>query len=151
MSTIASIEFARQADNLSPDRQTRSRVVAAAVAAAISRVLPIPSFEAEDPAGHYRLNVSSTANQLLSCINEQVVFDIQFAEPFLRQLWIMRHSAAYPSTKVLDARQFGFFDTIFGVGIYVDDTTHAFLNEHKDSILNLMSVANAVVEEAKNG
>lgn len=151
MTTINSIEFSRQADSLAPDRQTRARVIAAAVSTAISRVLPMPSFEVEDVVGHYRISVSSAANALLSSINEAVVFDILAAEPFVRQLWIMRYSAAYPSSKTLIARQYGFFDTIFGVGLYVDETNHAFLNEHKDAILNLAIVAETMVKEAQNG
>lgn len=148
---LNSIEFSRAANSVITDGQVRGRVLAAAVAAAVARALPLPSSEVEDVNGHYRSAVAESARHYLSTINEEVVFDIRAAEPFLRALWIMRYSSAYPSLQAMSARQYGFFDTWCGTGMYVDEATHKFMNDHKDTILDLMYLAAPLVAEVQNG
>jgi len=148
---INSIDFSRQANEVASDCRTRGRIVASAIALAVSQALPIPSFEVEDISAHYNTQVFEHARRYLNEINESVVFNTPDAAALTRQLWLMRYSAAFPRFEVLCAGQYGFFDTLMGVGVFVDEGSHCFLNDNKQAVFTLAHAARTMVAEVNNG
>jgi hypothetical protein len=148
---INSISFNKRACEVIPDVRIRSRAMASAIAAAITQVLPIPSSEMEDPASYYTGQIFEQARMYISTLNESVVFDVHCCADLTRKLWMMRYFAAYPRMEALIAGQYGFFDTLMGVGIFVDEGSYYFLNENKQAIFDMMYEARIMVAEVQGG
>lgn len=120
-------------------------VLAASIALAVSSSMSLPTTEVENPSEHYLTQVQEGARGLICQFNENLVFDLQAALTYARQFWLLRYTAAHPLQQPVYALQYGFFDTLCGVGLHVPAELHDGLNEHKAKVFTLASAARAVV------
>jgi len=123
------------------DASARSRILAAAVAVAISNSLPLPSTEVENVSSEYGHTLSASVARTAAAFNENVVFDLPYALELARALWFVRYTAAHPCSKPIYGSGCGFFETYIGVHLYVSDAVCEFLNEHRAPICILAGVA----------
>lgn len=140
--------FNKRINDQVTDIYARPHVVAATVALAISRLLPIPSAPVEDYSNFYTTQALPTARTLVDQFNSGVIIDCKQVLELTRQFWNLRYNAAHPLILGFATTKYGFFDTIIGVGLFVSEEAHCMLNEHKDKILLLAGeVANVFATE----
>ncbi|MNU19703.1 hypothetical protein D3C71_79360 [compost metagenome] len=116
------------------DAGARSRIIAAAVASAIANSLALPTTEVENVSSHYAQTLQIPVSRQVAEFNENVVFDLPYAVNLVRALWLIRYTAAHPSSKPIFGGECSFFETFIGVSLYVDAETCCFLTEHKKAI-----------------
>lgn len=138
-------DFVMQADVQILDATKRACIIAAAVAVAVANTLPLPTGEVDNPASQYALVEQANAARLVAEFNENLVFDMPYAIPLVRSLWLVRYTAAHPAKKPMFHGECGFFDSLLGVANHVDSETCTFLNEHKAQILVLAAAAADVI------
>jgi hypothetical protein len=133
-------DFVSQADVQILDATKRAAIIGAAVATAVANSLPLPTTEVDNVASFYAMNEQASVARQVAEFNENLVFDMPACLQLVRSLWCVRYTAAHPSKKPVFTGACGFFESLFGVGLHVDEATTCFLNEHKSQIL-ILSVA----------
>jgi len=115
----------------------RRCVLSAAVAQYIANCLPLPSSCVDDLENHYNMNVKSQVLDTLGPLNEQLVLDVKVVQDYTRKYWLLRYNTLYPvsAVKTYHSATYGYFDTMMGVGVYIDPEQHAFVNQYKMEIL----------------
>jgi hypothetical protein len=101
----------------------------------------------ENTSEYFAHQVMADARRLVGEFNEQLVLDSKACLDQVRQNWLIRYGAAHPLTRPIFALQFGFYDSLVGVGQVVDNDHHCFVNEHKVQILALATVAKGVIAD----
>jgi len=123
-------------------------VAAYAVAQAIAYFLPMPTSCVDDPTNYYRMNLALDAKAKVSCFNECVGLNAQECLDAVQKLWMLRYNTLYPfSFSQFMPAQYGYFDTIMGVGLVIDEETHSFVNKYKEQTLELFKMAYKLLEE----
>lgn len=148
------LAFGQRADTLIANPLDKQRVLAHAFGLAAAHTLDVPSSPVVNPESHFTVNLAAQAQRDLSCLGEQVIFDCRLACEFARAVWMLRYTNVHPPRMSTLPRQYGFFDTIQGVGFFIAEDTHKFVNEHKDAILALAGDAADCLNqsrEAANG
>lgn len=135
------------ADRVIADASMRSRITGSAIATAIAAAMPLPSSPVDDPSNHYLLQVTARVRQIVSEFNENLVFDLRGTLEQTRQLWLVRYTAAHPTARPIYNAQYGFFDSLFGVGTYIAPEQYTFFNTNRDDILFLAAVVSAIMQE----
>lgn len=139
---IKYLDFAGVADRLVVDASNRGRILAIAVALAVSSKLPLPSLALEvEPSNYYSTGVGMGANDYIGCFNEEIVFDVRYCRDAVRQFWLLRYSAAYPGAQFHYPPTLGFVDSVVGATLYLAPELHEFCNEHKEVIFELVREA----------
>lgn len=146
-----SLAFASAADTIIKDVTGRGRIIASAFSVAVARAVGLPTAAVTDAESYFNVQAMAQVRLLLSAANEDVVFDVPLAEGITRQLWMLRYLAAYPNSRSLRCRQYGFIDTVAGAGQCISDETHAMLNKYKEEILDLVMYAEEVISEVHCG
>jgi hypothetical protein len=121
--------------------ENRSRIIATAVALAISRVVSLPSTAVDAPGTHYNFTVLPEVHHLVGEFNEEVVFDVRLALAATREFWMLRYHAAHVEVFVQVDPAAGFYDNLIGVATYVDKDTCCFNNQHLVAIYTLAGQA----------
>lgn len=135
-----------------PDIRNRNRIATVVVAAAIANTRHLPSAQAENPPGYYIDQVYPMTLQLISDFNETVVIDTDLCAETARQLWMMRHAAAFPTIPVYQEGAY-FFDALNSVTTFVSEDTRVFVAEAANAaaILKLLPTAIEAINELKGG
>ena len=119
------------------DLTDKSKVLAAALATALSRHIALPSGDVEFPDTYYTQNLAINVIGQIGDINEKVLLDVHFAKDLTKNLYMVRLAAAYPKAQIAPVSPFDFFCTYSNVHMRVDQTTYEFLAKYKTQILNL--------------
>lgn len=128
------LPFIQAADLHIKDAGSRSRILAAAVATAVANGLALPTTEVENVSSHFAQTLQMAVSRQIAEFNENVVFDLPYAVNLVRALWLIRYTAAHPSSKPVFGGDCSFFETFVGVHLYIDDETCCFLSENKAAI-----------------
>lgn len=129
------------------DSMMRARIVAAAVGLALCNAAPLPTSAVDNPASFFVSTVQPSANNALSQLNENVIFDCKTACEFFRSFWLMRYAVAHPLSRPLYAINDCFFDSICGVGNFVSPQSQEFLNKYGKEVLIVAMAASEVFAE----
>jgi hypothetical protein len=121
--------------------ESRSRIVATAVALAVSRVVSLPSTAVEAPGTHYNFTVLPEVQRHIGEFNEEVVFDVRLALAAAREFWMLRYHAAHVEAFVQIDPGAGFYDNLIGVATYVDKDSCCFNNRNLIAIYTLAGQA----------
>lgn len=115
------------------------KITSMAAGLAVSRHLDIPTSEVESINMHFVSQVEDTMNQFLSTINEDVILDFEVAVKTARAAYMLRYWAAHPKSEgsVIMPGCGGFFDRMFGVSAYFDDSTCCYCQDNADAIIAL--------------
>lgn len=143
--------FNRGADLSVKDSFQRSKIIAAALALAISNLACVPSTEVESAAAHFNTNVMPEVNRMVSLWNENMVFDYRACIEQTRSFWMLRYTAAHPISRPVYSLDTNFFESAMGVGTFVSAEMQKFLNENKTTILYLGTIAAEVVHSIQQG
>lgn len=136
------LPFSQAADRLISDPTVRGRVLAAAVAQALSRMAPLPSSPVDVPSNTYNLQVAPSIREMASLFNEHIVFDMRCVQDCAQTFWMVRYAAAHPAIgRLIYDPACSFFDAVLGVDQYVSDELCTFLEAHKNIILELSMIA----------
>ncbi|WP_233874743.1 hypothetical protein [Paraburkholderia adhaesiva] len=127
--------------------ENRSRIIATAVALAVSRVVSLPSAAVEAPGTHYNFTVLPEVQHHIGEFNEEVVFDVRLALAAAREFWMLRYHAAHAETFALVDPGAGFYDNLIGVAMYVDRDSCCFNNAHLVAIYALASEALGLIQQ----
>lgn len=135
-------ELNQLARSLPVDITLRGKVVACGVALALAWKLPLPTGRLSDPDNFYNMQVSALVNDPLSEVNEAVVIDLRQAIEYCRMFWMLRYATAYDGGQFAFAENspYGFYDTILGTAVFVDDKNHCFTNEQKTGIYRVRNL-----------
>lgn len=133
--------FNAAADVAIRDKMQRTRIIALAVALALSNEATIPSSQVDSAASHFITVIRPATDVALSAFNENVIFDCKAACDHFRSFWLLRYTAAHPTSRSLFSLADSFFESIFGVGSFMAPETVAFLNAHKSEVLMVAMAA----------
>lgn len=122
------------------DSNERRHVLAAVVSQKLSECAPMPTSDVEDVENYYLMQVKSSVLEKMSALNEKLNFDVKIAQDYTRKYWMLRYNTLYPISVVKRKynSQYGYFDTIMGVGMFIDTTHHEFVNQYKTVIIDLL-------------
>jgi hypothetical protein len=134
-------EFSRTVDSTIRDSSLRSKILAAAIGQGASYLSAIPSTEVESPANHFNSIILPEVRTTISLFNENTVFDCKAAVEFARAFWMIRYTAAHPTSRPCYTLSYSFFDSVSSVEVFVSPEQYNFLNENKEEILILASSA----------
>lgn len=143
------LAFNTVCDNAIIDKMQCSRIIALGVAVALANSAPVPTSQVENPASHYVSNVLASVRTQLSCINENVVFDCKAALEQVRSLWLLRYTAAHPTSRPIYSTSGSFFENLIGVGSFVAPELVEFANTHKQSVLLVAMAAGELLEKMR--
>lgn len=115
----------------------RRNVNAYALAVVVARQLSIPTAPVDSSFAYFNNNHAEAVRQQIGMVNERLVLDTEVAKNFAYVLWAQRYQAMHPPMVFQTISPYGFFDTLFGIGIVVDEKTNTFLNENKTTILTI--------------
>lgn len=128
-------------------------VASYAIAQAIANCLPLPSSPVENVENYYLMSLKTDASFKLGEFNEAVILDGQEAIEAIRSFWMLRYATLYPNAVANRlVGQYGYFDTMMGVGLFVSDDIHKFVNCYKTQIFCLFQQACVILMkgEARN-
>lgn len=132
-----------------PDADIRQKVASAVCAQFIADTLPIQNIAQDLIENHFKMTLGGLVSEKLSELNEKINIDVKYANDLIRSLWMCRVFAAFPANpeRRKYAQDRGYFDTLMGAGIYVDNETSCFLNENKRAIWYLLCALNDICGE----
>lgn len=135
--SIDYINLNNKISSLVPDASDNRKVVAAAVALLVAEAAPVPTAPVEAVENYYSMNVESLTYGKMGELNEKLNFDVAVCKELVRIHWLLRYNTLFPisSAKRKQDSQYGYFDTVMGVGMFVDEQTHQFVNQYKNEIL----------------
>lgn len=110
-----------------------------AVGIAVSRHMDMPSASVDSINLHYVTNVEATANKIISDINEDIILDMNVCFSTTRAAYMQRYGAAYPNAdgSAILPTSGSFFERLYGVGSYFDESTRAYMESNSDKIITL--------------
>lgn len=147
--SIKYISFTNKVSALVTESSHRRKVVAAVIAQVLAECAPLPSSAVTDLDNYYLMNVRSFIYDLMGPLNEKLNFDLTMAQEFTRQNWKIRYNCLFPIDPVRRKfnSQYGYFDTIMGVGVFVTEEHHQFVNQYKTEILDLYCDLCAIIND----
>jgi len=143
-------EFFGQAQHQIQEPLHRGRVIAAAIALAISTSQALPSSEVGHPSDYFTNHVMPAAMETISCFNESMVFDTHAALDYVRQLWQLRYWSAFQQSQAVKIINGDFFGSFTGVNTVISDNFRVFLNENADVVASLSYFATDVIRACAN-
>lgn len=139
----------------------QSRIVATAVALAVSSTAPLPSSQVESLVEYYSGQVLPNAMLTISEFGETVVFASKTALEYTQTFWKMRYYAAHPASMLDNSFAWNIenmlnqgsvdnlnFGTLWNGGVKLVSTEmDAFMNQYKKEILILSAYIMTLLTE----
>jgi hypothetical protein len=100
------ISFNDQINRVVKTPVDQGRIVAMAVALAVSAKAMLPSSAVENTSDYFAANVSDFAKQTISELGEGVTFSSKTALEYVGQFWKMRYNAAHPAVTLESALRY---------------------------------------------
>ena len=141
------MNFAQQADQTIIDAGSRSKIIAMAVAVALSNANHIPSSEVGNVNEYFNTQVLPKIRMMIGEFNENVVFDAAGAVEYTKTFWMLRYTAAHPVSSPIYNYDCSFFEAMMGVGTFVSSDTNVFCEKFKVAILALSTSAAIIFAE----
>lgn len=123
----------------------RKKIFSYALALSVAKKLPMPSSAVENPSGYFITNLESSSNAAVSEFNEKVIINVEETKEFIRKYWNIRYYALHNAENYISIYPYGFFDSILGVGNYISEDMHLFLNKYKANIIELSNKISALI------
>lgn len=123
---------------------TKSKFVGALLGCALSRYLPVESVANHED--YYNINCLPLVNQILSSLNEKMLFDVRTAAAHTRCWWMGRACAVNPPSLTIETGRYGMVDSYFNTGNIWSPEAHTFINEVKEAMLVCFSSAVEVLK-----
>lgn len=146
--TLQCVELQRFLSEKIKDASLHKKAVSIALGIAISRMIPIPSSQAESAETHYLFQVKSTAAQFISAFNEGMVVDFDLTVETCRNYWLVRYANAFPdcSVPMFAAGEHGFLTKLAGAGRYINNDTHAFCEKNSELMVVLINRITSAIQ-----
>lgn len=141
--------FSKAADTAITDSTKRTKILAVALAVAASNLASLPTSQVDSPSNHFNMQVLSQVREAVAEFNENIVFDCKATLDYVRIFWMLRYTAAHPLTRPIYSLNFNFFESVMGVGTFVSPELQCFVNEHKDQILYLSTIAAEIIYQTR--
>lgn len=147
--SIDFVKFNTRVTALVADANDRRKVVAAVAAQLIADCVDLPTEPTNSVENYYLMNVKSQVIDKLGKLNEKLIMDVTLAKDYVRKYWLLRYNCAFPGANIKrkTTARFGYFDTVMGVGQFIDDEHHQFVNQYKNEILTLCVDLEDLVKE----
>lgn len=134
-------------DKLSIDAVKRPEILANAVGLAAAIKVSLPSAPVESPGIYYINTNLIQVRDLISDVNESIVFDIKLAEETSRAIWMARYNACHIPTIIPNGTVYDFFCTIFGMGKHIAEADYVYLTANKEAIISIANLILAMQKE----
>lgn len=141
--------YVSTASELNSPISVRGRVLATAIALAVSCRLQVPASELDDPAEYYTNHIEPTVQRVVCQFNEQTILDLKYATQLARQFWQQRYDVLHKCPR-LDTNN-TFFGSVFSVNTYFSDAEVEFFNTNQPTISKIYAVACPLVEQLLSG
>jgi hypothetical protein len=136
------IPFINQANIAILDHTRKAQAITSAVALAVANMQHMPTSQVDNPLSYFNLQIQPNITSVISEWNENVVLDARECMNQTRMFWLLRYTAAYPTSRPMYSADHDFFDTVFGVSALVSSDLHKFLDgPNKGAILSLAIIA----------
>lgn len=125
------------------DPQDRRKVAAAVCAQYVADQLAVPSTCPDSFENYYSMSAYvSEVVDILGPLNEKINMDLELAKEYTRRYWMLRMTCVFPGdpTKKKYGQDRGYFDTMMGAGIYIDNEQSCFVNQYKKEIIDLYCI-----------
>lgn len=149
--SIYNIQLSNRIDHLGLNVAHRGRVLAYAVGYYAARKALMPSSAVANPNLFYVQNVEGAVADIVSQLNEAVVFDTIPAMDYARRFWQLRYQELHDDEILaLTSCRYDFFCTISGVEKLFAQDEFEYLAEHKQSVVNVYNLIRAAFKETSN-
>lgn len=139
------IGYVTTASSLNTPITLRGRILATAVALAISCRLQVPASELDNAATYFTDHVEPTVLRVVCQFNEQSILDLKYAAQIAKMFWLQRYDVLHKCPRLGSAPTF--FDSVFSVNAYFSDSEVEFFNTYHAHIAKIYDVACPLVEE----
>lgn len=116
-----------------------SKVISTCLGIAVSRILPIPTAEIDNPEMHWASDMRYMSDRLIGMFNEQLIVDFDLASSTARSWWMIRHRAAHPLFSFNSAPGEDFANAYLCVTDYAAPEVLTMLNRHPQIYAGLVS------------
>ncbi len=137
--------YVSAASELNTPITVRGRILATAIALAVSCRLQVPASQLDDHAEYYTNHIEPTVMRVVCQFNEQTILDLKYANQIARQFWTQRYDVLHNCPR-LDTNP-SFFGSVFSVNTYFSDAEVEFFDTNQAQISKIYAVACPLVEK----
>lgn len=116
------------------DITKRARIIAIALAVALSKKAHLPTERVDNVMAFFDQNVMPDLAPILSSFNEEIIVDCAIVKETLQAMWMVRYNAAFPARLGSYIPGYDFFCCSNGVATHVTPDTFKFANENATAI-----------------
>lgn len=121
--------YIKSATLVQADSQTKTRILAAAVAILAAGAAPVPSMQVDSTNSYYAENCAMKVQETVGFFNEAAVLNCNAAVELARKFWMMRYATVH-AFEISTAVVGDFFIGFTGASRQFSPEEVAFLNEH---------------------
>lgn len=131
-----------------PDAVVAKKATSIALGIVISRLLPLPTTEAESGESHYSFSAYATAAEMAAAFNENILVDINLALDTARSHWMIRYANTYPNVNLplISIGEHDFLVKLTGACRYVNEDTHCFCEKYSELMIVMVNRINRAMK-----
>ena len=133
--------------NIPAVSKNNQEVLAMAVSKVIANELVLPSSPVENPIDFYLYTTYTGAREVISCINELVVIDINRVQELVKTFWLVRYNILFPRKKLYLTNQIASESHFFGFSSLLSPTDAVFIQVNTFTLLTLANGFAQMVSE----
>lgn len=111
------------------------RALEISLSKAIADSVVMPSSPVDSPTMYYNSAAHAEVSNLLSAINDSIVFDLKLVMETARKFWMIRYSCLFPADTLYTADPERALIDFFGFGTVVDVDTYTFMKANAPSLI----------------
>ena len=139
------IGYVTTASSLNTPISLRGRILATAIALAVSCRLQVPATELDNAATYYTDHIEPTVLRVVCQFNEQTILDLKYANQIAKQFWLQRYDVLHKCPRLGSSTTF--FDSVYSVDAYFSESEVEFFNTYHAQISKIYDTACPLVEE----
>ena len=139
------IGYVTTASSLNTPIALRGRILATAVALAVSCRLQVPATELDNAATYFTDHIEPTVLRVVCQFNEQTILDLKYAAQIAKQFWLQRYDVLHKCPRLGSSQSF--FHSTFSVDTYFSESEVEFFNQYQSDIAKIYDVVCPLVQE----
>ena len=133
--------------NISSTSNNNQEVVLMAISKAVANELALPSSQVENPTEFYLNTVYTAVRNLISTINEMIVFDLNRAQEVIKTFWLVRYNILYPRKKLFLTNSVISESHFFGFSSLLSPTDATFIQQNTNLLLVVCNGFSQMISE----
>ena len=127
--------------------KNNQEVLAMAISKVVANELVLPSSPVDNAIDFYLHTTYAGAREIISCINELVVVDINRVQELVKTFWLVRYNILFPRKKLYLTNQIASESHFFGFSSLLSPTDAVFIQVNTFTLLTLANGFSQMVSE----